>query len=504
MVDIQYFYAHLLDLASPWTVKVVVLEDRSERIEVHLEFSATAQFQCLHCDRYCSIVDVSPLKTWRHLDTCRKTTFLHARLPIVNCPEHGQQQPHPPWGHADSPVTLAFEQWITRLYQGFGDIKKAAHFSRMEPIQLRHILRRAIEKPGEVEPRLVDGQDSSSQTSPSPPARQLSVFGQNDMTFVNQGMAAFRNLELEKAVELFQKHRSLYPKGYNVTSRLAAAEFLLQGIREAPAEPCERPAYLCRLWDSFEDYLKSEPLVRASVANRDAHAAEVKGAFFARVIEEAERCGRSDSASLQDGAPDASLQPGDIPRGYILLQAGRFEDAIRSLQNCIAGAPHHAALYGWLGDAYWLRGDVRVARQCYREACLIDPAAIDWRHLQDEELKELKQDLLLDYGSNPDLALAWLASHARINGLFERKVVRLHDGLKELVDEYLTLVKSLAKKENYLLTAKLFFTGMILCENQESLKFIKKIDLIQVRKMMKQANPDLFAEFMERIAEGKG
>jgi tetratricopeptide (TPR) repeat protein len=504
MVDIQYFYAHLLDLASPWTVKVVVLEDRSERIEVHLEFSAATQFQCLHCDRYCSIVDVSPLKTWRHLDTCRKTTFLHARLPIVNCPEHGKQQLHPPWGHADSPVTLAFEQWITRLYQGFGDIKKAAHFSRMELAQLRHILRRAIEKPGEVEPRLVDAQDSSSQTSPSPPARQLSVFGQNDMTYVNQGIQAFRSLELEQAVELFQKHRSLYPKGYNVTSRLAAAEFLLQGIREAPAEPCERPAHLCRLWDSFEDYLKSEPAGRASVANRDAHAAEVKGAFFARVIEEAERCGRSDSSSLQDGAADASLQPGDIPRGYILLQAGRFEDAIQSLQNCIAGAPHHAALYGWLGDAYWLRGDVRVARQCYREACLIDPAAIDWRHLQDEDLKELKQDLLLDYGSNPDLAVAWLPSHARITGLFERKMVRVHDGLKELVDDYLTLVKSLAKKENYLLTAKLFFTGMILCENQESLKFIKKIDLIQVRRMMKQANPDLFAEFMERIAEGKG
>ena len=167
MVDIQYFYAHLLDLASPWTVKVVVLEDRSERIEVHLEFSAAAQFQCLHCDRYCSIVDVSPLKTWRHLDTCRKTTFLHARLPIVNCPEHGQQQPHPPWGHADSPVTLAFEQWITRLCQGFGDIRKQLILSGWTRFSYATSCGVRSEKPGEVEPRLVDGQDSSSQTSPA-------------------------------------------------------------------------------------------------------------------------------------------------------------------------------------------------------------------------------------------------------------------------------------------------------------------------------------------------
>jgi hypothetical protein len=45
---------------------------------------------------------------------------------------------------------------------------------------------------------------------------------------------------------------------------------------------------------------------------------------------------------------------------------------------------------------------------------------------------------------------------------------------------------------------------MVLCENLENLKFIKTIDLIQVRRIMKQANPDLFAEFLERIVGGKG
>jgi hypothetical protein len=40
---------------------------------------------------------------------------------------------------------------------------------------------------------------------------------------------------------------------------------------------------------------------------------------------------------------------------------------------------------------------------------------------------------------------------------------------------------------------------MVLCENEENLRFIKKIDLIQVRRMMKKANADLFDEFLERI-----
>jgi hypothetical protein len=58
--------------------------------------------------------------------------------------------------------------------------------------------------------------------------------------------------------------------------------------------------------------------------------------------------------------------------------------------------PHNAALYGYLGDAYYLRGEPIVARRCYREACLIDPAAIDWRHIEDTDLKQLKQ-------ANPNL-----------------------------------------------------------------------------------------------------
>ncbi len=306
---------------------------------------------------------------------------------------------------------------------------------------------------------------------------------------VNRGIRAFKNLELEKAVELFEKHRSVYPKGYDISSRLAAAEFLLRGIREAPDEPCERPGYLCRLWDSFEDFTGADGI------GRDAFGAEIKGAFFARLIEEAERCGPVEGPSFL---------PGNIPPGYILLQAGRYEEAIRSLQDCIPQIPHNAALYGYLGDAYRLRGDNEVARRCYREACLIDPAAIDWRHLQDEDLKELKQDILFEYDFDAELAEAWLPSHARINGLFERKVVRIHDGLKEMVDDYLALEKALSKEKSPLLSAKLFFRGMVLCENQENLKFIKTIDLIQVRRMMKQANPDLFAEFLERIVGDKG
>jgi len=478
-MEIRDFYAHLLEPAPPWTVKAVSIKEGPESVDVYLECAETAQLPCPCCDRFCPVCGYSPSKSWRHLDTCRKKTFLHAKPPVVDCPEHGKQHPGIPWAGEGSPVTLAFQKWIDRLAEGFGDTKRAARFAGVDHGLVRRLMRRAAEEAAKVE--------TVSQPAPGAPPGQISLFAQ-DMTFLNRGIQAFSNLELEKAVDLFLKHRSHYPKGYDISSRLKAAEFLLQGMREAPAEPGERPGYLCGLWDSFEDHVKSEGMDCA------AFAARAKGPYFARVLDEVERAGLAGSTML----------PGNIPPGYLLLQAGRYDEAIRSLQDCIPGMPRCAPLYGWLGDAYLLRGDLTVARQCYREACFIDPAAVDWRHIEDADLKELKQDILLEYDFDPGAALEWLPSHARIEGLFERKPVRLNDGLKEMVDDYLATEKAWTKENSPRIAAKLFLRGLVLCENRESLKFIKTIDPIQVRRVMKQVNPDLFAEFLERIVGGKG
>ena len=151
-MEIRDFYTHLIELASPWTVKAVVAKEGSEIVEVHLECAQTARLPCPRCDLSCPVCGSSPLKTWRHLDTCGKMTWLHAGLPIVDCPEHGKQQLPAPWAHEDSPATLAFEQWIARLAEGFGDIKKAAHFAGVEYALIRRILRRAALHPASRPP----------------------------------------------------------------------------------------------------------------------------------------------------------------------------------------------------------------------------------------------------------------------------------------------------------------------------------------------------------------
>jgi tetratricopeptide (TPR) repeat protein len=361
-----------------------------------------------------------------------------------------------------------------------------------------------MESRGKFRPQ--SGDAAVSGSNPQLPPVQLGLFGQNDMTLFNRGIQAFNNLELEKAVDFFQKHRSIYPRSCDISSRLKAAQFLLNGLKAGPVENRRRPGYLWRLWHSFEEHVESEDL--------DFDVEKLRSSFFSSVLTEVERAGLGGSPwiphfedkdrvrTVSEAACPNPLQS-RIPLGCLFLRAGRYDEAIRSLQECITQMPRASALYGWLGDACLLRGDSIPARQYYREACFIGPASIDWRHIADADLKQLLEDILLYYDFNPEVALEWLPSHARIEGLFERKAVRIHDGLQEYVDDYLATEEAFFKEKSSRLAAKLFLRGIVLCENSEDLQSIRKIDAIKVRKTMKLANPDLFEDFLERII-GKG
>ncbi len=480
----KHLFAQLLNLVQPWTVQKVSWQEDADTVEIYVECEGASLFPCPVCGRICPVTGFSAGR-WRHVDTCLKKTFLHAGAPVVECTEHGRCNCLVPWagetsknlsGQAQSDffLTREFEKWVLKLVRTFGDTRKAAVFADVAPAVVRRVVRSRGREAKQSQPV------GNAPLARPPENSQLSLFAQNDMLFLNRAVRAFAGLRLEEARELFQKQRKHYPKGYDVSSRLRVTEFLLEGLRALPVAPCERSAHLCGLWESLEDFLKSED------AECTAFAARAKNAYFARVFQEIVRGGGSSSVAL----------PENWPAGFVLLQAGMYEEAIRSLQEQILRTPGSAPLYGWLADAYFLRGDRRTARQCYREACFIDPSAIDWPHLEDTELKELKQDILFEYDSDPELAVEWLPSHARIEGLFEPKTVRVNDGLKEIVESYLALKKNWLGKKTPHLSAKLFAKGIVLCDSEESLRFIKKIDPIEVRRMMKQANPDLFAEFL--------
>jgi transposase len=103
-------YQQLLGLAAPWMVRRVQLSVAEGRVDVWVEHPRQQRFDCPRCDRRLGVYDHAEERAWRHLDSCQFLTYLHARPPRVDCPEHGVHQVRLPWAEPMSRFTTLFER----------------------------------------------------------------------------------------------------------------------------------------------------------------------------------------------------------------------------------------------------------------------------------------------------------------------------------------------------------------------------------------------------------
>jgi transposase len=103
-------YQYLLGLQLPWTVSRVNLDVKGQRVDVWAEHSEGAAWACPQCRKRLPLYDHAEERTWRHLDSCQFQTHLHARIPRVECGEHGVVQVTVPWAEPRSRFTLLFER----------------------------------------------------------------------------------------------------------------------------------------------------------------------------------------------------------------------------------------------------------------------------------------------------------------------------------------------------------------------------------------------------------
>ncbi len=313
-------------------------------------------------------------------------------------------------------------------------------------------------------------------------AEQLFLF-EDKLTLLNRGVLDLTRLNLEEARAAFERYKALYRDENEVEAELQVIDFFEKGFAEAPESSSEVPAYFCGLWNSFEKWRQSVKY------NQEDIVAETKNSFFRKTLQIIIDCDLTTMPLLSDS----------IPTGYVYIQVGQYDQAIRALQACILERPNDAAIYGYLGDAYILRGETGVAGQCYLEACLINALGIDWGHTKDGDLLQLKDEVFRRHKPDDSLAIEWLPSYACIQGLFPPKKLKYSQGIKEFVDEYLRLRKVFFKKPSPELKAKLFFRGIILCDNEPLLRFVKGVDFIEIRRLMKEINPDLFSKYLRVI-----
>ena len=137
-------YQQVLSLSAAWRVADVKLDIESTQIHVHVEHAEGSQWACPRCQKKFACYDHAPERTWRHLNTCQFQTLVHARIPRVECPEHGVVQVKVPWAEPHGRFTILMERFVIDVLQACQTVKGACALIGISWDQAWHVLERAV------------------------------------------------------------------------------------------------------------------------------------------------------------------------------------------------------------------------------------------------------------------------------------------------------------------------------------------------------------------------
>jgi transposase len=117
MRDIDLFQL-ALGLVPPWMVADAKFDVDKKRLDIEIDFKTGGRFACPECGKADCPVHDTVKKTWRHLNFFQHEAFLHARVPRIECPDHGVRLVTVPWARPGSGFTLLFEAFVMTLVKG--------------------------------------------------------------------------------------------------------------------------------------------------------------------------------------------------------------------------------------------------------------------------------------------------------------------------------------------------------------------------------------------------
>ncbi len=143
MQDTKLFET-ILGLQAPWHIARVALDTSGERVDLWVEHDAAARWVCPECEVSAPGHDHAEERVWRHLDTCQYQTFLHARVPRVDCPTHGVRQVRVPWAEPRSRFTLLLERLVIDLILQCSTVTGACRIARISWDEAWGVMRRSV------------------------------------------------------------------------------------------------------------------------------------------------------------------------------------------------------------------------------------------------------------------------------------------------------------------------------------------------------------------------
>lgn len=140
-------YQRVLGLSEPWSVRRVELNVQNHRVDLWVDPPPGVKWICPQCvgesDELCCR-DHAEERVWRHLDTCQFHTYLHARIPRVDCPEHGVVNVSVPWAEAWSRFTVMMEAWIIEVLKECATVTGACYLTGLSWDEVFRVMERAV------------------------------------------------------------------------------------------------------------------------------------------------------------------------------------------------------------------------------------------------------------------------------------------------------------------------------------------------------------------------
>lgn len=106
-------FSLMAGIEEPWILERVEVDENKD-LHMYVKYKRGNKFKCIKCSELCSVYDTVE-KTWRHLNCFEHKTFIHCKVPRIQCERHGVHLVDVPWASQNSGFTLLFEEFVMQL-----------------------------------------------------------------------------------------------------------------------------------------------------------------------------------------------------------------------------------------------------------------------------------------------------------------------------------------------------------------------------------------------------
>jgi tetratricopeptide (TPR) repeat protein len=274
------------------------------------------------------------------------------------------------------------------------------------------------------------------------------------------------SLDIQSARQGMDNLLKQYPDHPEVRREEAVVQFLYDTFIDM-----KKPAQLFTQFSSLKKLLKEYSYV-------PEYLPDLERAYFGRIV---------------DAAGEEPLGPVyGYPPGYLLLRAGRLDEARQSLIDELSQSDlppkKRAHLLGYLGDVFIARGEIEEARHYYVEAIQADPNGIDTKSLLDEDTRALVLGTYIPEG----LGGIWAASVGHILMVFPPPLFRDSNEVMAFFKTFNGLRSDLGKDDSDETPGRVFYHALVMVENEPLFRVLKGADMMELRKLMRTINPALY------------